>query len=59
MYYILCGGEALSRAEPPAGPPKFDLGFADVKMAVETEIASVLEEQYFIAQHRGKSRREC
>ena len=23
------GGEALSRAEPPAGPPKFGLLFAD------------------------------
>ena len=25
-----CGGEALSRAEPPAGPLKFDLSFGDV-----------------------------
>ena len=28
MYFLL-GGGALSRAEPPAGPPKFDLIVAD------------------------------
>ena len=28
--YAPFGGEALSRAEPPAGPPKFDLLFGDV-----------------------------
>ena len=27
--YCVVGGETLSRAEPPAGPPKFDLLFAD------------------------------
>ena len=26
---LRCWGLALSRAEPPAGPPKFDLIFAD------------------------------
>ena len=30
MVSLLLVGETLSRAEPPAGPLKFDLSFADV-----------------------------
>ena len=30
MYYFLSWGETLSRAEPPAGPLKFELSFGDV-----------------------------
>ena len=30
VIYSLLGGEALSRAEPPAGRPEFTLSFAEV-----------------------------
>ena len=38
------GGEALSRAEPPAGPLKFDLSFGDVTFSKISPILGQMSE---------------
>ena len=42
--YCLVGGEALSRAEPPAGPPKFDLLVADATFPEIPDIFGIMPE---------------
>ena len=37
-------GEALSRAEPPAGPLKFDLSFGDVTFSKFSPISGIMPE---------------
>ena len=44
MVSFLLGGEALSRAEPPAGPLKFDLSFADVTFPKISPILGIMPE---------------
>ena len=43
MHYFV-GGEALSRAEPPAGPPKFDLLVADATFPEISVIFGIMPE---------------
>ena len=40
--YCFIGGEALSRAEPPAGPPKLDLLFADATFPKNSVIFDIM-----------------
>ena len=44
MIYSCLGGEALSRASPPAGPPKFDLLVADATFPEISIIFGIMPE---------------
>ena len=52
MYRFLWG-DALSRAEPPAGPPKFDLLVADATFPEISVIFGIILELFLIKEIRS------
>ena len=54
--YCFVGGEALSRAEPPAGPPKFDLLVADATFPEISIIFGIMPETVLPREIRSDNR---
>ena len=54
----LVGGEALSRAEPPAGPPKFDLLVADATFPEISVIFGIMPEPVLTREIRSDNRND-
>ena len=56
--YCFVGGEALSRAEPPAGPPKFDLLVADATLPQISVIFGIMPEPVLTREIRSDNRND-
>ena len=54
--YCSVGGEALSRAEPPAGPPKFDLLVADATFPEISIIFGIMPGPFLTREIRSDNR---
>ncbi len=53
---MLLGGEALSRAELAAGPPKFAFGFADVTFSKISDIFGIMSGLLLQREFRSENR---